>query len=167
MTDGFLQSRCPKPMLATLVFLKPSSTNSLACLVQQHSACISVAACASITPGFFGPHAICIIRVESTFQLSAFEEEVHVFPRHKKRKPVSFHDDLPTNNNDSNTLKSKTESATGTALETGACCLEGCGCLASLGFCLLLIIAGIGLAANQLMQPGHAAGPLSPGHEIP
>ena len=154
-------------MLATLVFLKPSSTNSLACLVQPHSACISVAASASITPGFFGPHAICIIRVESTFQLSAFEEEVHVFSRHKKRKPDSFHDDLPTNNNDSNTVKSKTGSSAGTALETGACCLEGCGCLASLGFCLLLIIAGIGLAANQLMQPGQAAGPVSPGREIP
>lgn len=154
-------------MRATLVLLKPNSTNSLACLVQPHSAFISVAACASITQDFFGPHAICIIRMKSTFQLSAFEEEVHVFSRHKKRKPDSFHDDLPTKENDSNAGKRKTGSAAGTALETGACCLEGCGCLASLGFCLLLITAGLGLAANQLMQPGQAAGPVSPGHEIP
>lgn len=48
---------------------------------------------------------------------------------------------------------------TGGALETGACCLEGCGCLASLGFAVLLLVAGVAFAATQLVQSVSAAIP--------
>ena len=48
---------------------------------------------------------------------------------------------------------------TGGALETGACCLEGCGCLASLGFAVLLLVAGVAFAATQLVQSVYASIP--------
>ena len=47
----------------------------------------------------------------------------------------------------------------GGVLETGACCLEGCGCLASLGFAGLLLVAGVAFAATQLVQSVYAAIP--------
>ena len=48
---------------------------------------------------------------------------------------------------------------TGGVLETGACCLEGCGCLASLGFAVLLLVAGVAFAATQLVQSVYASIP--------
>lgn len=48
---------------------------------------------------------------------------------------------------------------TGGVLETGACCLEGCGCLASLGFAVLLLVAGVAFAATQLVQSVSASVP--------
>jgi len=50
-------------------------------------------------------------------------------------------------------------SIAGGALDTGACCLEGCGCLASLGFAVVILVASIAFATTQFVQSVYASVP--------